>query len=100
MSDFLANNREKLIRRCAAKVTIRPRGSQPPNNFPAEFRSLLLSSKKHLRPRNSSGLRRASGYGDLCQAITDLAFERDAPFAIPAFRTLNRGASTTPWAML
>jgi signal transduction histidine kinase len=29
-------------------------------------------------------------YGDLCQAITDLAFERDAPFAITEFRTLNR----------
>ena len=29
-------------------------------------------------------------YGDLCQAITDLAFERDAPFSITEFRTLNR----------
>ena len=29
-------------------------------------------------------------YGDLCQAITDLAFERDAPFATDEFRTLNR----------
>jgi signal transduction histidine kinase len=29
-------------------------------------------------------------YGDLCQAITDLAFERDAPFAVDQFRTLNR----------
>jgi signal transduction histidine kinase len=29
-------------------------------------------------------------YGDLCQAITELAFERDAPFAILEFRTLNR----------
>jgi signal transduction histidine kinase len=29
-------------------------------------------------------------YGDLCQSITDLAFERDAPFAIDEFRTLNR----------
>jgi hypothetical protein len=29
-------------------------------------------------------------YGDLCQAITDLAFEREAPFAIREFRTLNR----------
>jgi len=29
-------------------------------------------------------------YGDLCQAITDLAFERDAPFEIDEFRTLNR----------
>jgi signal transduction histidine kinase len=29
-------------------------------------------------------------YGDLCQAITDLAFERDAAFAVDEFRTLNR----------
>lgn len=29
-------------------------------------------------------------YGDLCQAITDLAVERDAPFQIDEFRTLNR----------
>jgi signal transduction histidine kinase len=29
-------------------------------------------------------------YGDLCQAITDLAFELNAPIAIDEFRTLNR----------
>ncbi len=29
-------------------------------------------------------------YGDLCQSITDLAFERDAPFEVDEFRTLNR----------
>ncbi|MCE3273962.1 MAG: histidine kinase [Ramlibacter sp.] len=29
-------------------------------------------------------------YGDLCQAITELAFERDAAFQIEDFRTLNR----------
>jgi hypothetical protein len=29
-------------------------------------------------------------YGDLCQAITDMAFERDAPFEVDEFRTLNR----------
>jgi hypothetical protein len=29
-------------------------------------------------------------YGDLCQAITDLAFERGAPIQIDEFRTLNR----------
>jgi len=29
-------------------------------------------------------------YGDLCQAITDLAVERDAPFSVNQFRTLNR----------
>lgn len=29
-------------------------------------------------------------YGDLCQAITDLAVERDAPVSVDEFRTLNR----------
>jgi len=29
-------------------------------------------------------------YGDLCQAITDLAFEQKAPIEIDEFRTLNR----------
>lgn len=29
-------------------------------------------------------------YGDLCQAITDLAFELEAPFTVHEFRTLNR----------
>jgi signal transduction histidine kinase len=29
-------------------------------------------------------------YGDLCQAITDLAVEKDAPFGVDEFRTLNR----------
>jgi signal transduction histidine kinase len=29
-------------------------------------------------------------YGDLCQAITDLAVERDEPFSVDEFRTLNR----------
>lgn len=29
-------------------------------------------------------------YGDLCQAITDLAIERDAPFEVVEYQTLNR----------
>ena len=29
-------------------------------------------------------------YGDLCQAITDLAFERHSPITVDEFRTLNR----------
>ena len=29
-------------------------------------------------------------YGDLCQAITDLAVEHDEPFSVDEFRTLNR----------
>src|SRR3954471_4188100 len=30
------------------------------------------------------------GYGDVCQAISDMAVERDAPFKVDEFRTLNR----------
>lgn len=29
-------------------------------------------------------------YGDMCQAITDLAIEREEPFSVDQFRTLNR----------
>lgn len=29
-------------------------------------------------------------YGDLCQAVTELADERDAPFSVEEYRTLNR----------
>lgn len=29
-------------------------------------------------------------YGDLCQAITELAFEREIPFSVSEFHTLNR----------
>lgn len=29
-------------------------------------------------------------YGDLCQSITDMAFERNEPFTVGQFRTLNR----------
>src|SRR6185436_20474750 len=29
-------------------------------------------------------------YGDLCQSITDLAFEKETPFEVDEFRTLNR----------
>jgi signal transduction histidine kinase len=30
------------------------------------------------------------GYGDVCQAVTELAFEVDAPITVDEFRTLNR----------
>jgi len=29
-------------------------------------------------------------YGDLCQAVTELAYERDFPISVPEFQTLNR----------
>ena len=45
---------------------------------------------KHLLELNYSIDQVVHDYGDLCQAITDLAYERDAPFEVNEFRTLNR----------
>jgi hypothetical protein len=132
MSNFLFNNREELIGRCATKVAMRPKREateqQLSNGVPLFLAQLqrTLEAEEHNRPvesRRISGASGASGgedlvtsemgvgatahgrqlmdlgysvdqvvhdYGDLCQAITDLAFERDAPFAVDEFRTLNR----------
>ena len=126
---FLANNRTKLITRCAEKVAKRPLRSataeqlqngismfidQLTRTLAAEYRnegevSLAISGAsggdasalsemgksaaahgKALLELGYSVNQVVHDYGDLCQAITDLAFERDAPFTINEFRTLNR----------
>ena len=126
---FLANNRTKLIARCAEKVAQRPQRSatagQLQNGIPMFIDQLTRTLAAEYRDENgiSLAISGASGgdasalseigrtaaahgkalldlgysvdqvvhdYGDLCQAITDLAFERDAPFTIGEFRTLNR----------
>ena len=129
MHNFLVNNRDDLIARCAAKVGKRDQRAftleQLKNGIPLFLdqliRTLLAEQADH--PADSLHISGASGgdalafseigvsaaahgtqllklgftvdqvvhnYGDLCQAITDLAFERDAPFSIDEFRTLNR----------
>lgn len=129
MSTFLAQNREELIHRCAAKVAMRPHRqateAQLSNGiglFLGQLQRTLEAEELHL-PVESVRISGQSGggdsavsemgasasmhgkqlldlgftvdqvvhdYGDLCQAITDLAFERNAPFAVAEFRTLNR----------
>jgi len=129
MHDFLANNRDELIARCKAKVSLRPRRhateDQLKNGVPLflgqltrtlaaeqadeEAESLRISgaSGGNALVRSEIGVGAAAhgkallalgfsvdqvvhDYGDLCQAITELARERDAPFAVEEFRTLNR----------
>lgn len=129
MHNFLSNNRDDLIARCAAKVAKRPT-----RNASAEqlltgvplFLSQLTRTLEAEQEGSSADATTISGmsggvgsalsemgvsaaahgkallaldytvdqvvhdYGDLCQAITDLAFERDAPFSVDEFRTLNR----------
>lgn len=129
MHDFLANNVEDLIRRCADKVSKRPRRyateKQLSNGIPMFLSQLTrtLEAEQKQGTAAATAISGASGgdgarlsemgisaaahgtallqlnytvdqvvhdYGDLCQAITDLAVDRDAPFTVDEFRTLNR----------
>jgi signal transduction histidine kinase len=129
LSDFLANNRDDLIRRCIDKVAKRPQRAatkeQLQNGIPMFLDQLRRTLELEDGPGSAENfsISGASGgdaaalsemgtsaaahghqlltlgftvdqvvhdYGDLCQAITDLAVERDAPFAVDEFRTLNR----------
>ena len=129
MHDFLANNHDDLITRCAEKVARRPkRGAtrqQLENGIPMFLHQLTRTLEAEQGGEAGAGTKisGASGgdttrlsemgvtaaahgtellklgytvdqvvhdYGDLCQSITDLAFERDAPISVDEFRTLNR----------
>ena len=60
---------------------------------PSGLSEMGVSATKHGRELLQLGFsidQVVHDYGDLCQAITDLAVERDAPFGVPEFRTLNR----------
>ncbi|WP_377705260.1 sensor histidine kinase [Pseudoduganella sp. UC29_71] len=59
----------------------------------AALSEISVSSAQHGKALLGLGLtvdQVVHDYGDLCQAITDLAIERDAPFQVDEFRTLNR----------
>ena len=129
MHNFLANNRDDLIARCAEKVAKRPTRnasreqlltgvplfleqltrtleaeqvggdddaiaiSGPSGGDGAALSEMGVSAAAHgkaLLELNYSVDQVVHDYGDLCQSITDLAFERDAPFTVDEFRTLNR----------
>ncbi|HLX24296.1 MAG TPA: hypothetical protein VKR38_13190 [Usitatibacter sp.] len=51
------------------------------------------TAKRHARELRARGLtidQVVHDYGDLCQAITELAFERNAQIQVGEFHTLNR----------
>jgi signal transduction histidine kinase len=110
--EFINLHREDIIRRCRAKVASR---SIPPPNageidygvpvFLDQLVALLRSGDPDLRSDISAtavlhgrGLLRqgftvsqvVNDYGDVCQSITDLAVETNAPISTEDFRTLNR----------
>jgi signal transduction histidine kinase len=111
LHEFITGNREELIARCRAKVETRP----APRPTEAElvhgvplFLDQLVetlrfqlafspeigrSASRHGHQLLQSGFTAAQvvhDYGDICQSITELAVERDAPITTDEFRTLNR----------
>jgi hypothetical protein len=108
---FIAVNRDDIIRRCRAKVA--RRSDPPPTQAEADhgvpvfldqlgdaLRLGLISSPEIGKSAFRHGLDLLQQgftvsqvvhiYGDVCQAITELAVELNAPFSTDELRTLNR----------
>jgi hypothetical protein len=108
---FIAANRSELIRRCRAKVAVRP--APPPGaarsnpglplfldqvveelaGRPTQSGEIAVAAAAHGRNLLQQGFtvgQVVHDYGDVCQAVTDLAVERSARISPEDFRTLNR----------
>jgi len=108
---FVSENRDELVHRCRAKVAMR----SIPTPTPAEleygvprFLDQLVHALQHCLSSNAEIGRSAAlhgrdlhlqgftvsqvvhDYGDVCQSITDLALQLNAPISVEDFRTLNR----------
>src|SRR5688500_10751246 len=110
---FVTDHREEIISRCRLKTLKRAGLSQPPQG-PAsdhgvpifldelvdELRLKRLpnpeirkSAKKHGHDLLRQGMTMSQvvhGYGDVCQAITEMAVELNATIGADDFRMLNR----------
>lgn len=87
---------EQLIRTLRVEQTNDPMESRKisgPSGGGAAVSEISVTAAQHGRALLTLGFsvdQVVHDYGDLCQSITDLAFERDVPFSVDEFRTLNR----------
>jgi signal transduction histidine kinase len=87
---------DQLIKTLQVEQTSEPMRSRkvsgPSGGGPAvsEIRATATLHGRELSLRGFTLEQVVHDYGDLCQAITDLAFERGSPIEIDEFRTLNR----------
>ena len=109
--EFVALNRDEIIRRCRAKVAMRsippPTQAEIDHGVPLFLEQLVdalrlgLSSSPEISKTavlhghdllllGFSVSQVVHDYGDICQSITELAVELDAPISTEDFRTLNR----------
>ena len=111
LHEFITVNRDEIIRRCRAKVALRsvppPTAAELDHGVPV-FLNQLREALRLGQTTNAEISRTAikhghdlllqgftvsqvvHDYGDVCQAITELAVELDAPISAEDFRTLNR----------
>ncbi|HXD17523.1 MAG TPA: HAMP domain-containing sensor histidine kinase [Vicinamibacterales bacterium] len=110
LHEFIGVNRDEIIRRCRAKVAIRsvppPTEAEINHGVPLFLDQLVGALRSGLTNPEISRSAVLHGhdlllqgftvsqvvhdYGDVCQSITDLAMEVDAPISTHDFRTLNR----------
>jgi signal transduction histidine kinase len=111
LHEFLTEQRDELIVRCQAKVALRrsPQKSETDadHGVPLFLDQLIDTLRLELASSPYIGesatkhgnelLRRGftvdqvvHDYGDVCQTVTELAIERNAPITIEEFRILNR----------
>jgi hypothetical protein len=111
LDEFISANRAEIISRCRAKVAIR---SDPPStkaeidhgvpmfldqllaelrNGPSAVLDITQTATRHghdLLVQGYTVSQVVHDYGDVCQAVTELAVERHATISTDDFRTLNR----------
>jgi len=113
LDSFIAANREEIIARCAAKVATRsfpvPVSAEGEGEYgvPLFLDQLIDALRRGLRSNPEIGRSAlhhghdlllqgfsvsqvVHAYGDVCQSITELAVERNAPISAGDFCTLNR----------
>jgi signal transduction histidine kinase len=111
LHEFLETHRAEIIARTRAKVASRsapvPTVNELENGVPlfldqlgetlrlslTDSTAISKSAGMHGRALLRSGFtvgQVVHGYGDICQAVTGLAAETDAPITVEEFRTLNR----------
>jgi hypothetical protein len=111
LAEFVAVNRAELISRCRAKVAGRAdagAANAGVDRGVPMFLDQLLAQLRHGTSADEDIARTAAqhghdllvqgytvsqvvhDYGDICQAITELAVEREAAISTDDFRTLNR----------
>ena len=111
LHEFVAENREEIIRRCRAKVAARSSPAATKMEIdhgvpmfldelvdelrlgPSPHSEIAKTANRHGHDLMRQGFTVSQvvhDYGDVCQAITELAMELDAPVSTDDFHSLNR----------